>query len=71
MASNSSSMGKGKISEDRETIIIIGAGVVGVSTAYFTVKQLSEKYADSARRPRVVLVEQCEPGCSASGKSGG
>ncbi|KAJ1736377.1 hypothetical protein LPJ72_001463 [Coemansia sp. Benny D160-2] len=71
MASNSSSMGKGKISEDRETIIIIGAGIVGVSTAYFTVKQLSEKYADSAKRPRVVLVEQCEPGCSASGKSGG
>ncbi|KAJ1665324.1 hypothetical protein IW140_001508 [Coemansia sp. RSA 1813] len=57
--------------EDRETIIIIGAGIVGVSTAYFTVKRLSEEYPDSTTRPRVVLVEQCEPGCSASGKSGG
>ncbi|KAJ1995099.1 hypothetical protein GGI25_001326 [Coemansia spiralis] len=56
---------------DPETIIIIGAGIVGVSTAYFTVKRIAETYPDSAKRPRVILVEQCEPGCSASGKSGG
>ncbi|KAJ2160902.1 hypothetical protein GGF46_001887 [Coemansia sp. RSA 552] len=54
---------------DRETIVIIGAGIVGVSTAYFTVKRLASIPAD--KRPRVVLLEQCEPGCSASGKSGG
>ncbi|KAJ2396518.1 hypothetical protein GGI23_003886, partial [Coemansia sp. RSA 2559] len=58
-------------SNTRETIIIIGAGIVGVSTAYFTMKRVSEEYPDSAERPRVVLVEQCEPACSASGKSGG
>ncbi|KAJ1732502.1 hypothetical protein LPJ61_002015 [Coemansia biformis] len=55
---------------DRETIVVIGAGIVGVSTAYFTAKRLAEEYAEGAR-PRVVLLEQCEPGCSASGKSGG
>ncbi|KAJ2809025.1 hypothetical protein H4R20_000448 [Coemansia guatemalensis] len=55
---------------DRETVVIIGAGIVGVSTAYFTVKRLAEKHP-AETRPRVVLLEQCEPGCSASGKSGG
>ncbi|KAJ2690763.1 hypothetical protein H4R19_006415, partial [Coemansia spiralis] len=55
---------------ERETIVIIGAGIVGVATAYFTAKRLAETHAAGAR-PRVVLLEQCEPGCSASGKSGG
>ncbi|KAJ1833122.1 hypothetical protein LPJ63_003012 [Coemansia sp. RSA 2711] len=54
----------------RETIVVIGAGIVGVSTAYFTAKKLAAEYP-AEKRPRVVLVEQCEPGCSASGKSGG
>ncbi|KAJ2542205.1 hypothetical protein GGF49_003089 [Coemansia sp. RSA 1853] len=55
---------------DRETIVIIGAGIVGVATAYFTVKKLAKKYPAEIR-PQVILLEQCEPGCSASGKSGG
>ncbi|KAJ2478680.1 hypothetical protein EV174_004238 [Coemansia sp. RSA 2320] len=55
---------------ERETIVIIGAGIIGVSTAYFTAKRLAEKYP-ADKRPRLVLLEQCEPGCSASGKSGG
>ncbi|KAJ1848695.1 hypothetical protein LPJ73_003901 [Coemansia sp. RSA 2703] len=59
------------MSDSRETVVIIGAGIVGVSTAYFTMKKLITKYPDAATRPRVILLEQCEPGCSASGKSGG
>ncbi|KAJ2699857.1 hypothetical protein FB645_005184 [Coemansia sp. IMI 203386] len=55
----------------RETIVIIGAGVVGVSIAYFTMKRLISEHPDPESRPRVILLEQCEPGCSASGKSGG
>ncbi|KAI9482237.1 hypothetical protein LPJ78_001095 [Coemansia sp. RSA 989] len=55
---------------DKETIVIIGAGIVGVSTAYFTAKRLAKQYVEN-ERPRVILLEQCEPGCSASGKSGG
>ncbi|KAJ1849932.1 hypothetical protein LPJ57_008279, partial [Coemansia sp. RSA 486] len=55
----------------RETIVIIGAGVVGVSIAYFTTKRLVSEHPDPESRPRVILLEQCEPGCSASGKSGG
>ncbi|KAJ2768143.1 hypothetical protein IWQ56_003051, partial [Coemansia nantahalensis] len=55
---------------ERETIVIVGAGIVGVATAYFTATRLAETHAEGAR-PRVVLLEQCEPGCSASGKSGG
>ncbi|KAJ2351674.1 hypothetical protein IWW50_004280 [Coemansia erecta] len=55
---------------DRETIVIIGAGIIGVSTAYFTAKKLAKEYPPETR-PQVILLEQCEPGCSASGKSGG
>lgn len=55
----------------RQTIVIIGAGIVGVSAAYFTAKRVNEQYSDAQTRPRVILIEQCEPGCSASGKSGG
>ncbi|KAJ2548599.1 hypothetical protein EV175_004765, partial [Coemansia sp. RSA 1933] len=64
-------MSGNKKSGARETIIVIGAGIVGVSTAYFTAKRISEEYGDSSERPRVVLVEQSEAGSSASGKSGG
>ncbi|KAJ2786104.1 hypothetical protein H4R18_000136 [Coemansia javaensis] len=60
--------GNGGSSGDRETIVIIGAGIVGVASAYFTAKRLAESNRGGAR---VVLLEQCEPGCSASGKSGG
>ncbi|KAJ2195633.1 hypothetical protein IW144_003351 [Coemansia sp. RSA 522] len=55
---------------ERETIVIVGAGIVGVATAYFTAKKLAKKYP-AETRPQVILLEQCEPGCSASGKSGG
>ncbi|KAJ2085593.1 hypothetical protein GGI09_006847 [Coemansia sp. S100] len=58
------------MADERETIVIIGAGIIGVSTAYFTAKKLAEKYPVD-QRPRLILLEQCEPGCSASGKSGG
>ncbi|ORX64112.1 FAD dependent oxidoreductase [Linderina pennispora] len=58
------------MSNSNETIVIVGGGIVGVSTAFFTVKSLAEKYP-AEQRPSVVLLEQCEPGCSASGKSGG
>ncbi|KAJ2046812.1 hypothetical protein GGH13_009279, partial [Coemansia sp. S155-1] len=58
------------MADERETIVIIGAGIIGVSTAYFTAKKLAEKYPVN-QRPRLILLEQCEPGCSASGKSGG
>ncbi|ORX66315.1 FAD dependent oxidoreductase [Linderina pennispora] len=55
------------MSNSNETIVIVGGGIVGVSTAFFTVKSLAEKYP-AEQRPSVVLLEQCEPGCSASGK---
>ncbi|KAJ2881183.1 hypothetical protein IWW38_005831, partial [Coemansia aciculifera] len=59
------------MADKRETIVVIGAGIVGVSTAYFTAKRLAEQYPIAEQRPRLILLEQCEPGCSASGKSGG
>ncbi|KAJ2445124.1 hypothetical protein GGF42_006097 [Coemansia sp. RSA 2424] len=59
------------MADERETIVIVGAGIIGVSTAYFTAKKLAEKYPIADQRPRLILLEQCEPGCSASGKSGG
>lgn len=46
-------------------IVIIGAGIVGTSTAYYTAKHAQRNGA------KVTLVEATGVACAASGKAGG
>lgn len=48
-----------------QNIVIIGAGIVGTSTAYYTAKHAQRNGA------KVTLVEATGVACAASGKAGG
>lgn len=46
---------------DGADVIVVGGGVIGLATAYFTLK----------RGKRVILVDKGIPGWEASGRNGG
>lgn len=50
-----------------QRIIIVGGGIVGVSTAHY----LAEHRAFDPGEYEVILIEACSPACGASGKAGG
>ncbi|KAK9480763.1 FAD dependent oxidoreductase [Lipomyces japonicus] len=53
--------------DDRQHIIIVGAGIIGVCTAYY----LTRHPQFSAKTHRITIIESTRPASGASGKAGG